>query len=143
MTTVLRWMSLPNNRTAPASRDHDLSSISGSATQTFYDDGTHGDVTAADNTFSYSATVPLGSSAGGLSLPVTIGDAQSRTGSTNIALTVAPEGGLSVVAAGPPATVDVTASTVLAVIVPRAGPELDVVTADRPASAARYAGTAR
>lgn len=65
-----------------------LSSIGGSATQQFFDDGTHGDATAGDNTFSFQATVTSGTSAGAKTLPASIADAQSRTGSANISLTV-------------------------------------------------------
>ncbi len=65
-----------------------LSSIGGSATQTFFDDGTNGDVTPGDNTFTYSAIVDA-STIGGLKwLPVSITDAQARTGNTSISLTV-------------------------------------------------------
>ena len=42
----------------------DLSDIGGSASQSFFDDGSMGDVTAGDNTFSYHATVGAGSSPG-------------------------------------------------------------------------------
>lgn len=66
----------------------DLTPIGGSATQQFYDDGTHGDVTANDNTFSFSATV--GPSTGAKTLTCTITDAQSRSGSATINLTVVP-----------------------------------------------------
>ena len=66
----------------------DLSSIGGPASQAFYDDGTHGDVTAGDNIFSYNATVATGTSLGGKNLPATIADAQSRNATSNIALTV-------------------------------------------------------
>ncbi|MCC6995327.1 MAG: hypothetical protein IT370_12015 [Deltaproteobacteria bacterium] len=66
----------------------DLSSIGGSATPAFRDDGMGGDATAGDNTFSFTATVGLGTSAGAKSLPFTISDAQARTGTGNIALTV-------------------------------------------------------
>ena len=68
----------------------DLSSIGGSATQTFYDDGSHGDVTAGDNVFTYSATVTTLTSPGAKVLPGTISDAQARTGSVSISLTVNP-----------------------------------------------------
>lgn len=64
----------------------DLSSMGGSATQTLYDDGTHGDVTAGDNTFSSTALV---SATGTFTLPVTASDAQFRTAHANVALTVA------------------------------------------------------
>ncbi len=66
----------------------DLSSIGGSASQSFFDNATNGDVTAGDNTFSYSATVAVGTSAGGKTLPIQISDDFPRTGNTTIALTV-------------------------------------------------------
>jgi uncharacterized protein len=68
----------------------DLTSIGGSASQQFFDDSTNGDVTAGDNIFSFQATVDSGTTTGAKSLPITITDAQSRTGSTTIALTVQP-----------------------------------------------------
>jgi hypothetical protein len=66
----------------------DLSAIGGSATQTLYNDGTNGDVTSGDNTFSYLATIPAGAAPGPRSLGVTVSDAEGRTGSATIALTV-------------------------------------------------------
>jgi len=66
----------------------DLAAIGGSAPQTFYDDATHGDATAGDNTFSYSTTIAAGTAGGAKSLACTIGDAESRTGSAAIGLTV-------------------------------------------------------
>jgi VCBS repeat-containing protein len=66
----------------------DLSSIGGSASQAFYDDGSNGDATAGDNTFSYSATVANGTTGGAKSLPCTITDAEARTGNATISLTV-------------------------------------------------------
>ncbi len=66
----------------------DLSSIGGGAPQTFFDDGTNGDVTAGDNTFSFLATVPSGAAPGLKTLPITITDAQARTGTTTISLNV-------------------------------------------------------
>jgi predicted extracellular nuclease len=66
----------------------DLSSIGGSATQTFYDDGSNGDVTPGDGTFSFSTTVANATSPGAKSLPTTIVDDKARTGMTSIALTV-------------------------------------------------------
>ena len=53
-----------------------------------FDNGTNGDVTAGDNVFSRSVTVASGTSAGAKSLPVTVSDAQSRSGSGTISLTV-------------------------------------------------------
>jgi predicted extracellular nuclease len=66
----------------------DLTAIGGPATQAFYDDGTNGDVTASDNTFSFSTTVVGGTAGGAKSLDCTIGDDQSRSGSATIGLTV-------------------------------------------------------
>lgn len=66
----------------------DLSLIGGSASQTFYDDGTHGDATANDNVFSFAATVGASTSPGAINIPVTITDAQTRSSNATIALTV-------------------------------------------------------
>jgi len=68
----------------------DLSSIGGSSSQTFYDDGTNGDVTLGDNIFSYFATVGMSTTPGVLSLPASVTDAEARTGSASIGLTVQP-----------------------------------------------------
>lgn len=65
----------------------DLSSLGGVAGQAFYDDGTHGDLTAGDDVFSFSITV--GSTiSGSVSVPVSISDAQGRAATSNISLTV-------------------------------------------------------
>ncbi len=66
----------------------DLSAIGGSASQMFYDDGTHGDVTNGDNIFSYSATVTGGTSAGLKSVPFTVVDSQARSGNATLSLFV-------------------------------------------------------
>jgi predicted extracellular nuclease len=66
----------------------DLSAIGGPANQAFYDDGTHGDDTAADHTFSYSTTIAPETSDGPQSLACTITDAELRTGNATINLTV-------------------------------------------------------
>jgi hypothetical protein len=68
----------------------DLSAIGESAAQMFFDDGTNGDATAGDNTFSWLATVAVGTTPGPKSLPATITDAESRSGTANIPLTVRP-----------------------------------------------------
>ncbi len=65
-----------------------LTAIGGSSTQQFFDNGTNGDVTPGDNIFSFSTTVAPGTTNGAKSLPVTITDAQARTGNTSISLTV-------------------------------------------------------
>jgi predicted extracellular nuclease len=64
-----------------------LSSIGGAASQTLYDDGTHGDLTAGDNIFSFSTSATAATS-GTLSLPVSITDAQLRSASASISLTI-------------------------------------------------------
>lgn len=66
----------------------DLLSIGGAAAQSFFDDGSNGDVTAGDNVFSYLATVAAATTPGAKSLPASLSDAQGRSGSASIALTV-------------------------------------------------------
>ena len=67
----------------------DLSSIGGPAVQQFFDDGVNGgDAVAGDNTFTYTATVASLTTGGAKSLPFSITDAQSRSGSGSISLTV-------------------------------------------------------
>lgn len=66
-----------------------LSSIGGSPTQPFFDDGTNGDVIAGDNVFSYSATVSVATTTGTKTIAFSITDAESRSGSGSILLTVA------------------------------------------------------
>ena len=66
----------------------DLSTIGGSATQMFFDDGTNGDVTPNDNVFSYNATVPISTTPGAKTLPFNITDAESRSGTGSISLTI-------------------------------------------------------
>src|SRR6185295_11691171 len=55
----------------------------------FADNGAGGDVTAGDNIFSFQATVSGATTPGVKSLPAIIADAQARTGSASIPLTVA------------------------------------------------------
>ncbi|MFL6276300.1 MAG: BACON domain-containing protein [Blastocatellia bacterium] len=71
----------------------DLTTIGGAANQDLFDDSTHGDLTAGDNIFSFQATVAAATSTGNKSLPVTISDAQGRTGTTAIFLSVVTAGG--------------------------------------------------
>jgi CSLREA domain-containing protein len=67
----------------------DLSSLGGSESQQFYDDGSHGDASAGDRVFSFLFT-PTAPSNGPASLPFLVTDAQSRTGTGSIGLTVNP-----------------------------------------------------
>ncbi len=82
-----------------------LTTIGGSATQTFFDDGTNGDVTGGDNTFSFNATVAVGTTTGAKSLPVTINDAQARTAAASISMTVAATTNPNVFGRSTPASV--------------------------------------
>lgn len=77
-----------------------LSQIGGAANQQFFDDGTNGDATAGDNTFSYLATVAAGTVAGAKSVAVSVVDAQSRTAATIIGLTVTNGGPVNPTATG-------------------------------------------
>ncbi len=70
----------------------DLTSIGGSATQAFFDDGTNGDTTAGDNIFSFLEVVPANAAVGTFSLPVSIADAELRTATASINLTVTVTG---------------------------------------------------
>ncbi|MFO0830921.1 MAG: choice-of-anchor X domain-containing protein [Phycisphaerales bacterium] len=82
----------------PATTAHtvtvDLSAIGGSSTQSFYDDGTNGDVTGGDSTFSYTATVASGTTAGAKSLPFVVAstapDVRSSNGSMGLTVTDCP-----------------------------------------------------
>jgi predicted extracellular nuclease len=66
----------------------DLSTIGGSATQFLYDDGSNGDVTPDDNTFSFEAIPTADTSVSSNNLPCTVSDAETRTGSASISLNV-------------------------------------------------------
>ncbi len=79
----------------------DLSSINGASSQTFYDDGTNGDVTPGDNIFSFSTALNEPLSAGPASVPFTVadGEARSSNGAINFTLTAAPTGGCCIAGA--------------------------------------------
>ena len=66
----------------------DLTSIGGPNPQPLFDDGTNGDVTPGDNTFSLATDVAIGTSAGSKMIPATITDAQGRSGATTIRVDV-------------------------------------------------------
>ena len=66
----------------------DLGSIGGASGQPFFDDGSNGDVTAGDNTFSYATSVTVGTSPGAKTLSCTVSDAEARANPTSITLTV-------------------------------------------------------
>ena len=75
----------------------DLTSIGGSSTQQFFDDGTNGDDTPGDNIFSFDATVPGNTTLGGKIIPFTITDAQARNGGGNITLTAQSASGSTLI----------------------------------------------
>lgn len=60
----------------------DLSAIGGSNAQVFSGNG---------NAFTFQATVAIGTTAGAKTLPISISDAEGRTGTTSISLTVQPQ----------------------------------------------------
>ncbi len=66
----------------------DLTNIGGSATQTFFDDGTNGDTTPGDNVFSYLATVPIGTTGGVRNITAVASDAQARTVNLSQSITI-------------------------------------------------------
>lgn len=70
-----------------------LSLIGGGVAQPFYNDGTHGDVTPNDSIFSYRADVPDSTSQGEKGLAITVADAQGRSSSTAISVTVQEQSG--------------------------------------------------
>jgi predicted extracellular nuclease len=64
----------------------DLTSIGGSPTQAFFDNGTNGDTTPFDNIFTFATTAT--GSVGTKTIPVAIADAQARNAGTNISLNI-------------------------------------------------------
>jgi len=66
----------------------DLSSIGGSASQTFFDNATNGDVTAGDNIFSFQATVS--GTPGIKSIPISASNLAAQTANTTILFTITP-----------------------------------------------------
>jgi predicted extracellular nuclease len=66
----------------------DLTAIGGAATQPFFNDGTNGDVTSGDNIYSYAATVAAGTTNGAKTIPLTVTDAQNRSGNASASVNV-------------------------------------------------------
>jgi len=66
----------------------DLSAIGGNGAQPFYDDGSNGDLTTNDSTFSFLATIAPETTAGAKTLAVTVSDSQARTAHTSLSLTI-------------------------------------------------------
>jgi endonuclease G len=65
-----------------------LTQVGGASSQNFFDDGTNGDATPGDNIFSFQHTVPAATSPGSKIIPFVAADAQGRTASSVITLTV-------------------------------------------------------
>lgn len=65
-----------------------LTNIGGSATQTFYDDGTNGDVAANDNVYSFQYTIPANTGGGTTTVSTTVADAQGRTATPTIGIAI-------------------------------------------------------
>lgn len=66
----------------------DLTSIGGTATQVFFDNGTNGDATAGDNVYSFLAAVPPGASGGTRTILATASDAEARAVNLRLNITV-------------------------------------------------------
>ncbi len=69
-----------------------LTEVGGSASQALFDNGTNGDTTAGDNVFTYTYTIPGGTTSGVKNVPWTLTDAQSRTASGTRAFAVSGPG---------------------------------------------------
>ena len=69
-----------------------LSSIGGSAVATLYDDGTHGDVTSQDKTFSLNVTPSAASGTGAKTVPLRVVDDWQRQVNRDVSLTVTYDG---------------------------------------------------
>ncbi len=65
-----------------------LTNVGGSASQTFYDDGTNGDATAGDNIFSFQYTIPSNTGGGTTTVTTTVTDAQGRTTNPTISISI-------------------------------------------------------
>jgi hypothetical protein len=68
----------------------DLTSIGGSSTQAFYDDGTHGDATPNDLRFSFMADIPAGTAIGTKTIPFTVTDAEQRSFNSSLSFNLTP-----------------------------------------------------
>jgi hypothetical protein len=77
----------PNSTTLAVRAD--LTSLGGSASQSLFDNGTNGDSTPNDRIFNLMYTVPAGVIPGPRTIPITITDAQSRTGTASVVVNVA------------------------------------------------------
>ncbi|TAK61156.1 MAG: T9SS type A sorting domain-containing protein [Bacteroidetes bacterium] len=67
-----------------------LLSIGGSASQAFYDDGTHGDTTGGNGVFTFTAPVPSNTTAGVKNVTLIVSDEQERSDTASVNLVVLP-----------------------------------------------------
>lgn len=88
-TTLLTVTVIPNTTTGVAV-SADLTSVGGAADTAFFDDGTHGDVTAGDDIFSLSYTIPSNSPTGARTIAASANDGQGHTASATITVSVNP-----------------------------------------------------
>ena len=65
-----------------------LTDIGGAASQTFFDNGTNGDVTPGDNVFSFAATIPAGTTGCIRNITAVASDAQARSVNLNLSITI-------------------------------------------------------
>jgi predicted extracellular nuclease len=87
--TLLSVTVLPNTTTG-VTVTADLTPVGGSTNTSFYDDGTHGDLTAGDNVFSLGYTIPTNSGTGTKTINATAKDAGNNTAPATISVTVNP-----------------------------------------------------
>jgi subtilisin-like proprotein convertase family protein len=66
----------------------DTTVLGGGAGATMYDDGTHGDITAGDGTFSLDVVVSSGAAAGSQNVGFTVSDNERRSSTGNIAVSI-------------------------------------------------------
>ena len=106
-TTLLTVLTTPGKHPTSAGIGVavDLSAIGGSASQTFYDDGTHGDVTAGDGVYSWSQMIGAGAAPGPVDLPVAVVDTLARSSNGSLPLNITVPGGLAAAGNRPTVTV--------------------------------------
>jgi hypothetical protein len=85
-----------------------LTAVGGSASALFHDDGLNGDAAAGDGTFSFSYVIPAAATGGSYTVPVTVTDAQARSGNTTITGTIFNPTDLGQIGAGAGGTEVVT-----------------------------------
>ena len=118
-TTHLKALVIPgaNPPSTALTVSADLSSINGGSVSLF-DDGAHGDGAAGDNEFGLDVTIDAAATPGSKSLPLSVSDGESRSGSGSIALTVlTPTSPTVSAASAAPASVPAGNTTHLAVTV--------------------------